>query len=94
MGLLKGISFLGYDVNEKVYTYHGFDSTGGIVDAKGTLDGATWNWTSKMGRVTIKNVSRTEYTFKLEMSQNGKEFSTVRESVARKVSATAWADKP
>jgi hypothetical protein len=26
-------------------------------------------------RVTIKDVSKTEYTFKLEMSQNGGEFS-------------------
>src|SRR6266699_213558 len=49
--------------------------------SEGTVNGDTWNWTaeSKMGeakisvRVTIKQVSKTEYTFKLEMSQNGGE---------------------
>jgi len=36
-------------------------------------------------RVTIKQVSKTEYTFKLEMSQNGGEFSVVEEATAHKV---------
>jgi len=101
MGPSKGVSFMGYDPNEKVYTYHEFTSTGEAIDSKGTVNGDTWNWTaeSKMGdakisvRVTIKEVSKTEYTFKLEMSQNGGEFSVVEEATGHKVTAAASAKK-
>jgi uncharacterized protein DUF1579 len=101
MGPSKGVSFLGYDENEKVYTFHGFESTGDVIDAKGTVEGDTWHWTSqsRMGdaattRITIKNVSSTEWTFKLEVSQNGKDFSVFQESTARKSSAMSPAAKP
>jgi hypothetical protein len=88
---------MGYDPNEKVYTYHAFESAGDVIDAKGTVDGDTWNWTaeSKMGedkfsvRVTIKHVSKTEYSFKLEMAKNGGEFSVVEEMTGHKVTAAA-----
>jgi len=101
MGASKSVSFMGYDANDKVYTYHEFDSTGGAIDAKGTAEGDTWNWTaeSKEGddkysvRVTIKHVSKTEYTFKLEMSKNGGDFSTVEEMTGHKVTAAAPAKK-
>ena len=101
MGPAKAVSFLGYEPNEKVYTFHEFTNTGEAIDAKGTVNGDTWNWTaeSKMGdakisvRVTIKEVSKTEYTFKLEMSQNGGEFSVVQESTGHKVTAAAPAKK-
>jgi hypothetical protein len=71
------------------------------IKAKGTVNGDTWNWTaeSKMGdakisvRVTIKHVSETEYTFKLEMSQDGGEFSGVEEATGHKVTAAAPAKK-
>jgi Protein of unknown function (DUF1579) len=93
MGQAKGVSFMGYDENEKVYTYHEFTSTGEAIDSKGEVAGDTWNWTAKsmMGdakisvRVTIKQVSPTEYTFKLEMSQNGGDFSVVEQATAHKV---------
>jgi hypothetical protein len=101
MGPAKGVSFMGYDPNEKVYTYHEFTNTGEAIDSKGTVNGDTWNWTaeSKMGdakisvRVTIKQVSKTEYTFKLEMSRNGGEFSVVEEATGHKVTAAAPAKK-
>jgi hypothetical protein len=101
MGPSKGVSFFGYDPNEKVYTYHEFTSMGDAIDAKGTVNGDTWHWTaeSKMGdtkmsvRVTIKEVSKTEYTFKLEMSQNGGAFSVVEENTGHKVTAAAPAKK-
>jgi Protein of unknown function (DUF1579) len=102
MGSEKSVSFMGYDADQKVYTYHAFDSTGGVIDSKGTVNGDTWNWTadSKMGddkynvRVTIKRVSPTEYTFKLEMSKNGGEFAVVEELTGRKAAASAPAAKP
>jgi len=101
-GPQKAVSFEGYDPNEKVYTYHEFTNTGEAIAAKGTVDGDTWHWTteSKMGdkkmsvHVTIKEVSKTEYTFKLEMSQNGGAFSVVEEATGRKVTAAAPAKKP
>ena len=101
MGPRKGVSFMGYDPNEKVYTYHAFSSAGEAIDSKGTVNGDTWTWTaeSKMGdakmsvRVTIKEVSKTEYTFKLEMSQNGGEFSVVEEATAHRVTVTGPAKK-
>ena len=101
MGSSKGVSFMGFDLNDKAYTFHEFDSTGETIDAKGTVDGDTWNWTaeSKMGddtysvRVTIKHVSKTEYTFKLEMAKNGGDFSVVQEMTGHKVTAAAPAKK-
>jgi hypothetical protein len=101
MGPSKGVSFMGYNPNEKVYTYHEFSSTGDAIDSKGTVNGDTWTWTaeSKMGdakmsvRVTIKEVSKTEYTFKLEMSQNGGAFSVVEEATAHKATVAAPAKK-
>jgi hypothetical protein len=102
MGPEKAVSFQGYDANEKVYTYREFTNNGDAIDAKGTVNGDTWTWTaeSKMGdmkmsvRVTVKEVSETEYKFKLEMSQNGGEFALVQEATGRKVSAAAAAKKP
>src|SRR6202048_1827050 len=38
MGPEKGVSFMGYDPNEKVYTYHEFTSTGEAIDSKGTVE--------------------------------------------------------
>jgi hypothetical protein len=100
-GPSKAVSFMGYDADQKVYTYREFSSTGDVIDAKGTGDGDTWNWTadSKMGddkysaRVTIKHVSATEYTFKLEMAKNGGEFTVVEELTGRKATAAAPAKK-
>jgi len=102
MGSQKAVSFQGYDPNEKAYTYREFSSGGEAIEARGTVEGDTWHWTSesKMGdtrmsaRVTIKEVSKTEYTFKLEMSQNGGEFSVVEEATGHKVAAAAPAKKP
>jgi Protein of unknown function (DUF1579) len=101
MGPGKSVSFMGYDPNEKVYTYHEFTSTGEAIDAKGTVSGDTWNWTaeSTMGdakisvHVTVKEVSKTKSTFKLEISQNGGEFSVVQESTSHKVTTAAPAKK-
>src|SRR5260370_7461639 len=90
MGPAKGVSFLGYDPNEKVYTYHEFTSTGEAIDSKGTVNGDTWNWTaeSKMGDakisvpVTIKEQSKPEHPSKLEMSQNAGKFPFLHQATA------------
>lgn len=95
LGPGKETSYMGYDPNEKVYTFHLFNSMGENVSAKGKVQGDTWTWNSeeKMGgntigvRFTIKEVSPTEYTFKMEMSQNAGPWSTVGEGKTTKVAA-------
>ena len=65
MGSGTGISAMGYSTDDKAYTYREFNSMGEFEDARGSIDGDTWTWTSdeKMegmtmkGRFTMKNVS-------------------------------------
>ena len=93
------IAFLGYDTQEKVYTYDEFDSQGEAVHAKGTVDGDTWTWTSefKMGDKTMKNrftekvVSPTEYSYKFEMSPDGTNWNLVMDGKDTKNAAVAKA---
>lgn len=77
MGPSKGLGILGYNVEEKVYTYYGVDNTNMNMATvpKGTLRGNTWTYTDEgtMGgqkyesRVILKELSPTSYTFKMEM---------------------------
>ncbi len=102
MGTKKAVFFEGYDPNEKVYTYHEFNDLGQPFESKGTVNGDTWTWTttSKMGdttiniRLTVKEVSSTEFTYKIEMSQNGGEFALLQEATGRKVTTPAAPKKP
>jgi hypothetical protein len=92
MGNATGTAFMGYNSDEKKYTYNEFNSMGQADAAMGTVDGDTWNWTSdeKMGgmsfkgRYTMKILSPTSYTFKFEMSQDGSTWSTVMDGKATK----------
>lgn len=92
MGNGKGISVLGYDTDNKLYTYHEFDSHGQAELATGTFDGETWSWTSdeKMGGMTMKGrysakvLSPTSYAFKFEVSQDGTNWNLVMDGKATK----------
>jgi hypothetical protein len=85
MGNGTGLAFMGYDPQEKVYTYDEFNSWGEATHSKGTVDGDAWTWTNdmKMGpqtvkaRFSIKIVSPTLYSYKYEMSQDGKNWTLV-----------------
>jgi len=102
MGTKKAVFFEGYDPNEKVYTYHEFNNLGQPFESKGTVNGDTWTWTtdSKKGgttasiRLTVKEVSETEFNYKIEVSQNGGEFALLQEATGRKVTSEAAAKKP
>jgi Protein of unknown function (DUF1579) len=95
MGKSKALGVMGYDPNSKMYTYNEFDSEGGSISAKGTVNGDTWNWTADMmmgpapvkTKVTITEVSKTKYTFKLETSPDGNTWTTGMESTLTKVTA-------
>ena len=97
MGSGKSLAVMGYDADAKTYTYNEFASDGHAITAKGTNNGDTWNWTSDMvgmdgkpakTKVTIKQVSKTEYTFKLEGSTDGgSTWTTWMEATDTKVTA-------
>ena len=92
MGNGTEVSYLGYDPNEKMYTYDSFNSMGEADHSKGTVEGDTWTFTSdeKMGSVTwkgrfvMKVLSPTSYTFKFDMSQDGTTWNTVMDGTATK----------
>jgi hypothetical protein len=77
MGPSKSIGILGYNPEEKVYTYYGVDNSGMNMAsvAKGNLKGDTWTYTDQgtMGgqkyksRVIIKEISPKSYSFKMDM---------------------------
>jgi len=78
MGEGNGISFLGYDAEEKKYTYNEFNSQGEAVVSKGTVDGDAWTWIGDMkmgqpmkGRFSEKILSPNSYAFKFEASPDG-----------------------
>jgi Protein of unknown function (DUF1579) len=94
MGNGTAISFLGYDPEEKVYTYDEFNSMGEAEHSKGTLEGDTWTWSGDekvsgqviKGRFTMKVLSPTSYSFKFEMSPDGAQWTTVMDGNATKSS--------
>jgi hypothetical protein len=92
MGNMKSEAVLGWNGEEKVYKYMGFDSMGMMGSATGTVSGNTWNWTGedKMGgkmiksRYTIVVASPTSQSFKWETSEDGKTWSTAAEGKSTK----------
>jgi hypothetical protein len=92
MGDGTALAVIGYNSDDKVYTYHSFSSDGQTETSAGTVEGDNWTWTSdeKMGgqtmkgRYSVKVLSPTSYTFKFEMSPDGTNWSTVMEGKATK----------
>jgi hypothetical protein len=105
MGPAHEIAVMGYNSEEKIYTYDPFDNYGEHDPSKGTLEGDTWTWNGEMkmggqvikGKFTAKEVSPTEYTFKYEMSTDGTKWTTAVEGKSTKVTeahAAAAENKP
>ena len=102
MGKVSGTGYLGYDPEEKVFTFHEFNSMGESISAKGNVEGDTWTWTNEekmqgkvmKGRFTEKITSPTSYDFKFEMSMDGGPFQTVMEGKATKSGGAAAAKTP
>ena len=90
MGNGGGISFLGYDADEKKYTYNEFNSWGEAVVSKGTVDGDAWTWIGDMkqpagkGRFSEKILSPTSYSFKFEVSTDGANWTSVMDGKCTK----------
>jgi Protein of unknown function (DUF1579) len=93
-GPSKGIDILGYSTEDKAYTYYGVDNSGMPMTTvpHGTVQGDTWTYhdESMMGgkkvktRVTIKELSPSAYTFKLDMQGADGKWTTVMESKSTK----------
>jgi hypothetical protein len=89
-GQTKSIGILGYNTEEKVYTYYGVDNSNMTMASvpHGTLRGDTWTYTDEgmMGgkkvksRVTIKELSPTSYSFRMEMQGPDGKWAPVMES--------------
>lgn len=87
MGKGTETAYMGYDSNDKMYTYDSFNTLGEADHAKGNVNGNTWIWDSETrmgpetmkGRLTIKAISATAYNFKFEMSPDGTTWNTMLE---------------
>jgi hypothetical protein len=94
-GPMRSVGILGYSSEEKVYTYYGVDNSGMTMTTvpKGTLQGDTWSYTdeSTMGgqkvksRVTIKELSPTRYSFRMEFQGPDGKWVPAMESTSTKV---------
>jgi hypothetical protein len=95
MGPGKNLGILSYSAEEKVYTYYGVDNSNMTMTSvpRGTVQGDTWTYTNEgmMGgkkvksRVTIKEMSPTSYTFKMEMQEADGKWTPMMESKNTKV---------
>lgn len=92
-GEVKSLAVMGYDTQEKVYTYHAFNNIGMTEISKRTVQGDTWTFTSEsqmMGKhvkskFEMKELSLSSYSFKWDGSFDGGPWSTVMEGKATKV---------
>lgn len=95
LGPMKSIGILGYSTEEKVYTYYAVDNSAMTMASvpKGTRQGdGTWTYNDEgvMGgqkyksRVTIKEVSPTEYTFKMEMQGPDGKWAPMMQATSKK----------
>lgn len=90
MGVVTGIAIMGYDAEQKAYTFHEFNSAGEADSALGALSGDTWTWTSEArsggavskSRYTVRQISSSSYSFKYEMATPGEDFVTIMEGKA------------
>ena len=99
MGAMHGLGIMAYNAEDKVYTYTGADNSGMSTAAKGNVDGNNWVYTSedKMGgkvyhgRYSMDTASPNSYTFKYEMSEDGKTWTTMMEGKSTKAGKKAAA---
>jgi hypothetical protein len=92
MGQMHELAVMGYNAEDKQYTYDGYSSMGEHEVFTGTLAGDTWTWLgeSKMGgkmikgRYSIKELSPTSFDFKYEYSLDGTTWTNAMEGKATK----------
>ena len=94
-GKLAGVTVIGYDSQEKVFTHTSFNSTGETELWKGTAENDRWEWTRDetlngklvQERLAIKKISPNSYSFLVVMRPaEGSNWSTVAEGTGTKTS--------
>jgi hypothetical protein len=93
MGETRGLGILGYDAEEKVFTYYGIDSLSVVEQARGQNEGKTWTYVSESktgGKTVSARYTRVEqppatYTFKYELSLEGGPWITVAEGGSTRI---------
>jgi len=88
----KETAIMGYDTQLNLYTYDAFNSQGQHASSKGTISGDTWTWTSEANhdgqdvkqKMTMKVLSPSSYSVKVEVSMDGTTWMTVMEAKATK----------
>jgi hypothetical protein len=88
----KGLSMMGYDTQQNIYTLDEFNSTGQHASWKGSVSGDTWTFTNSMNyagqdidqKMTMKILSPTSYSVKFEVSLDGKSWMPFMEGKATK----------
>lgn len=95
MGAATSQSIMGYDPVEKTYTYYVIGSMGDGFFVRGQVEGKVWTWnaetsmegqTMKM-RAIVTEESPTAYSFRLETSAGGGEWTVVEEGRATRQQA-------
>ena len=93
LGHVNSVRVMGYNVEDKVYTYNVYNSLGEHQLALGHLNGNTWTWDSAeklngiaiKGRYTIVETGPNTFTFKSEVADPKGGWVTVMEGQASRV---------
>ena len=93
LGTVNSQRVMGYNVQDKVYTYNVYNSLGEHQVALGHLNGNTWTWNSEeklnglviTGRYTIVETGPDTFTFKSEVADPKGGWVTVMEGKASRV---------
>ena len=93
LGTVNSQRVMGYNVEDKVYTYNVYNSLGEHQVALGHLNGNTWTWNSEeklngiviTGRYTIVETGPNTFTFKSEVADPKGGWVTVMEGKAPRV---------
>jgi hypothetical protein len=88
----SGVTVIGYDENRKVFSHTSYTESGKIETMEGTVQGDTDTWSGEgtargkpvKQRMTIKKLSSTSYTFKMEVAPENGNWSLVYEGQAVK----------
>jgi hypothetical protein len=93
MGTIEGTRVMGYNPEDKTFTYNAYNSLGEHILAVGTAKGNVWTWNSEAkmnglvtkGRYTVTVISPTAYTFSSEIATPSGGWSTVMEGKASRM---------
>jgi len=97
MGTVNSQRVMGYNPEDKVYTYNVYNSLGEHQVALGHVSGNTWTWESEeklnglviKGRYTIVETGPNSYTFTSEIADPKGGWATVMQGKATRVTASA-----